>query len=163
MKPTIIYTDGACLGNPGPGGYGVVILQGGQRKELTGGYRLTTNNRMELMAAIKALETLKSPSKVTLYTDSKYLYDAMTRDWAKRWRANRWWRNKREKATNIDLWKRLLDLCDTHTVTYKWTKGHAGDRDNEIADQLAVQATRGENLPNDPGYQNDNGPRQLSF
>ena len=106
-----IYTDGACSGNPGPGGYGIIILSEKKRQELSGGYKLTTNNRMELMAVIVGLEQLEIPSIVNLYTDSKYIVDAVTKGWAKRWRANSWKRNKKDKAMNPDLWGKLLDLC----------------------------------------------------
>lgn len=167
-KPqVIIYTDGGALGNPGPGGYGAVILQAGQRKELSGGYRMTTNNRMELTAAIEALRALPASSQVTLHTDSKYLVDAVTQGWAKRWRANGWKRNKKEKALNPDLWQQLLDLLEKHQVEFVWVKGHAGNRENERCDRLAVQAARGKNLPADAGYHPDDEtggePRQLSL
>lgn len=153
----IIYTDGGSLGNPGPGGYAAVLLHKGHRKELSGGFRLTTNNRMELMAAIKGLEALKRPCSVTLYTDSRYLVDAMSKGWARRWRANGWRRSKREKALNPDLWERLLDLCDQHDVKFVWLRGHAGDPENERCDQLSQQAARQENLPPDPGYEASRG------
>ena len=147
-----IYTDGACSGNPGPGGYGVVLLSGEHRKELSGGYILTTNNRMELMATIVGLEALKFPSLVTLYTDSKYIVDAITKGWAKRWRANGWKRNKKDKAMNPDLWEQLLDLCNQHQVEFLWVRGHSGNIENECCDRLAVQASQQKDLPPDPGY-----------
>lgn len=167
-KPqVIIYTDGGAIGNPGPGGYGAVILQAGQRKELSGGYRLTTNNRMELTAAIEALRVLPVSSQVTLHTDSKYLVDAVTQGWAKRWRANGWKRNKKDKALNPDLWQQLLDLLEKHQVEFVWVKGHAGNRENERCDRLAVQAARGKHLPADAGYRPDDEtggePRQLNL
>lgn len=167
-KPeVIIYTDGGALGNPGPGGYGAVILHAGLRKELSGGYRLTTNNRMELTAAIKALSALNKPSQVTLHTDSKYLVDAVTQGWAKRWRANGWKRNKKEKALNPDLWQQLLRLLENHQVEFVWVKGHSGNRENERCDYLAVQAAKGKNLPEDKGYTTPPGsqesPRQMSL
>ena len=154
-KEVSIYTDGACLGNPGRGGYGVVLCYNGIRKQLSGGFRLTTNNRMEIMAAIVGLEALKSPCTVNLYTDSKYLADAMTKGWAKRWRMNGWRRNKKEKAVNTDLWATLLRLCERHTVTFRWVKGHAGHQLNEICDKLSKEAARADNLPNDGGYASD--------
>ena len=147
-----IYTDGACIGNPGPGGYGAVLLSEGNRKELSGGYTKTTNNRMELMAAIVGLEALKRPCDVTLYSDSKYLVDAIEKGWARKWRANGWMRNRRERAINPDLWERLLALTEQHNVAFKWVRGHAGVKENERCDQLATAAAKGKSLLADPGY-----------
>jgi ribonuclease HI len=147
-----IYTDGACLGNPGPGGYGVVLLFGEHRRELSGGFRLTTNNRMELLAVIKGLEALKEVCQVTLYSDSKYVVDAVTQGWARRWQANGWMRNKRERAINPDLWETLLPLCQQHRVDFRWVKGHAGVPENERCDRLAVAAAQQPDLPADHGY-----------
>ena len=150
-----IYTDGACLGNPGPGGYGAVLLYGSQRKELSGGFKLTTNNRMEITAALVALEALESlgqPWRVTLYSDSQYLVNAMAKGWAQRWQANGWKRNKREDAVNPDLWERMLELCRQHTVEFRWVRGHSGMKENERCDRLAVAAARESALPDDPGY-----------
>jgi len=152
LKHVIIYTDGACIGNPGPGGYGIILLYRGHRRELSGGYRKTTNNRMEIMAAIVGLEALKERCRVTLYSDSEYLIKAMSREWAKRWRAKGWKRNKREKALNPDLWERLLRLCEHHEVQFSWVKGHAGTLENTRCDELAMQAAQQPNLPNDEGY-----------
>ncbi|NEP06308.1 MAG: ribonuclease HI [Okeania sp. SIO2C2] len=152
MPEVTIYTDGACSGNPGPGGYGIVIITDKQRQELSGGYKLTTNNRMELMAAILGLQTLESACDVTLYTDSKYIVDAITKGWAKRWRANDWKRNKKDKAMNPDLWEKLLDLCNQHQVEFFWVRGHSGNIENERCDKLAVQASQQPNLPQDSGY-----------
>lgn len=149
----IVYTDGACDPNPGPGGYGVVVIEGSRRKELSGGYRLTTNNRMELTAAIKGLEGLKSASKVTLYSDSKYLVDAMTAGWVERWKSMNWMRNKREKALNADLWKRILALCEKQQVEFRWVRGHAGNKENERCDWLSYEALRRPGLPADEGYE----------
>ena len=157
-KEVQIHTDGACLGNPGPGGYGVVLRYGDHRKELSGGYLLTTNNRMELLAVIKAMEALNRPCKVVLHSDSRYVVDAMTKGWAKKWRANGWQRNKREKAVNPDLWRTLLDLCEKHEVEFRWVRGHAGDVENERCDRLAVEAAHQPDLPADPGYP----PAQIS-
>ena len=148
-----IYTDGGALGNPGPGGYGVVMLYNQHRKELSGGFRRTTNNRMELMAAISALEKLKTPCDIVLYTDSRYVADGINLNWAKKWRANGWRRTKTEKALNPDLWGRLLDLCDQHQVRMMWLKGHAGHPENERCDQLSVQAAQQKNLPRDEEYE----------
>ena len=153
-KPQVtIHTDGACIGNPGRGGYGVVLQFGEQRKELSGGYRLTTNNRMELMGPIKALQTLKQSYVVILYSDSRYVVDAIEKGWVERWRAKGWMRNKKDRAVNPDLWERLLDLCSEHEVEFRWVRGHAGNRYNERCDRLATQAARQKNLPIDEGYE----------
>ena len=114
-----MYTDGACEPNPGPGGYGVVLMHPKKRREASGGFRLTTNNRMEILAAIKGLELLNQPCKVTLYSDSRYLVNAMTEGWAKAWRLRDWWRTNKERAINVDLWQRLLTLCETHEVDFR--------------------------------------------
>jgi ribonuclease HI len=150
-----IYTDGACIGNPGPGGYGTVLLSGEHRKELSGGFANTTNNRMEILAAIVGLESLKKPSAVTIYSDSRYLVDAIEKGWALKWQANGWMRNKKERAVNPDLWERLLDLTKQHDVEFRWVRGHAGNKENERCDKLAVAAAKGRNLPADSGYKSD--------
>ncbi|MBM6920422.1 ribonuclease HI [Phocea massiliensis] len=133
-----IYTDGACSGNPGPGGWGVILSYKGHKKELSGGERQTTNNRMELTAVIEGLSALTRPCRVNVVTDSKYVVDAITLGWARKWRAQGWMRNKKEKALNPDLWETLLDLLDRHEVTFTWVKGHAGHPENERCDELAV-------------------------
>ena len=147
-----IYTDGACIGNPGPGGYGVVTLRDGGKRELRGGYRQTTNNRMEIMAAIVALESLEEKCRVTLYSDSEYLVKAMSRGWARRWRQDGWKRNRRDNALNPDLWQRLLQVCEHHDVEFRWVKGHARCAENTRADQLAMMAAQQPDLPDDEGY-----------
>ena len=147
-----IHTDGACLGNPGPGGYGVILDHQGRRKELSGGYALTTNNRMELLAAIIGLEALNQPCDVTLHSDSRYLVDAVGKGWTVKWRSNGWMRNKREAAVNPDLWERLLNLLEQHNTEFRWVRGHSGNPDNERCDALASAAARQEGLPADPGY-----------
>jgi ribonuclease HI len=152
VKHVTIYTDGACLGNPGPGGYGAVLLHGGHRKEVSGGYSRTTNNRMEIMAVIAALESLSQPCRVTLHSDSQYVVNAITQGWARRWKSNGWKRNRQEPAINPDLWDRLLGLCDQHQVEFRWLRGHAGNVENERCDRLAVAAARQAELPVDPGY-----------
>lgn len=144
MKEISIYTDGACSGNPGPGGYGIVLLYGDVRKEISAGYKNTTNNRMELLAAITGLENLKFPCRVKLYSDSKYLVDAVEKGWVKRWRYNNWYRNKTEKALNVDLWKRLLVQLEIHDVQFIWVKGHANNPENNRCDQLAREAIQGD-------------------
>jgi len=152
MKEVKIYTDGGAINNPGPGGYGVVLLYGKSRKELSGGYKLTTNNRMELMAAIEGLKALKEPSKVELFSDSRYVVNGISLGWAKKWRRNNWWRTKKEKAINPDLWEGLLQQCSKHQVEFIWVKGHAGNRENERCDKLSNREARRTNLPEDKGY-----------
>ena len=142
MKQVEIFTDGACSGNPGPGGWGAVLRYNGHEKEISGGEANTTNNRMELSAVINALALLKEPCKVTLYSDSQYVVNAGNQGWAKKWRANGWMRNKREAALNPDLWEQLLALCETHDVTFHWVKGHAENAFNNRCDELAVAAAR---------------------
>ncbi len=138
MKFVEIFTDGACSGNPGPGGWGAVLRYNGHEKELSGGEQNTTNNRMELTAVISALSTLKEPCKVRLTTDSKYVADGVTKGWAKSWQQNGWRKGDKKPALNPDLWQKLLDLLDIHDVEIVWVKGHAGHRENERCDQLAV-------------------------
>lgn len=138
MKKVDIYTDGACSGNPGPGGWGAILRFGPHEKELSGGEPNTTNNRMELTAVIEALSALKESCEITIHSDSKYIIDAIQQGWAKKWRANGWMRNKKDKALNPDLWGQLLDLLEQHQVTFHWVKGHAGHPENERCDQLAV-------------------------
>ncbi len=153
IKTVDIYTDGACSGNPGSGGYGAVMLYNGARKELFEGYRLTTNNRMELLAVIKALEALKERCRINLYSDSKYVVDAVTKGWAKKWQANGWKKADKSKALNTDLWERLLALLDYHDVTFIWVKGHADNVENERCDFLARSAIESGNLIEDKNYE----------
>lgn len=138
MKKVEIYTDGACSGNPGPGGWGAVLVYGGHEKELCGGEAETTNNRMELTAVIEALSALREPCEVTLTSDSKYVVDALTLGWAEGWRARGWRKADKSPALNADLWARLLELTHIHRVTCVWVKGHAGHPYNERCDRLAV-------------------------
>ena len=146
----MIYTDGACANNPhGSGGYGAIIVNGEQRLELSEGFRKTTNNRMEMYAAIKGLEALTEPCRVTLFSDSQYLVNSITKGWVYRWQNNHWMRNKTDPALNVDLWKRLLQLCEKHQVTFQWVRGHAGHPENERCDQLAVRALKSPNLSED--------------
>lgn len=133
-----IFTDGACSGNPGPGGYGAILRVGEHVKEISGGEADTTNNRMELMGVISALSALKYPCEVVLTTDSKYVVDSVTKGWAKKWRANNWIKSDKKPALNADLWERLLDLLEVHNVQFVWVKGHAGHPENERCDKLAV-------------------------
>ena len=136
MKQVTIFTDGACSGNPGPGGWGAVLISGDTEKEIMGGEAQTTNNRMELMAAIKALDQLKRPCHVDLHTDSKYLRDGITQ-WIDRWKRNGWKTANKKPVKNVDLWQRLDALRDRHAITWHWVKGHAGHPENERADALA--------------------------
>ncbi len=138
MDEVIIYTDGACSGNPGPGGWGVILSAKGVKKELSGGEAMTTNNRMELTAVIRGLQALKRPCKVNIVTDSKYVSDAITLGWARKWKAQGWMRNKKDKALNPELWDELLQLIDKHDVKFTWVKGHAGHPENERCDEMAV-------------------------
>ncbi len=138
MKHVNIYTDGACRGNPGPGGWGAILVYGGTEKELSGGEKETTNNRMELTAVISALSALREPCEVTLTSDSKYVTDAVTLGWARSWRARGWRKADKSPALNVDLWEQLLALLDRHKVTFVWVKGHAGHPYNERCDVLAT-------------------------
>lgn len=151
-ETAIVYTDGACIGNPGPGGYGVVILSQEGRLELSGGYLLTTNNRMEIMAAVVGLEALKANTRVTLYSDSEYLVKAMRQGWVLRWRANQWKRNRRDKALNPDLWQKLLALCEHREIEFRWVRGHDRTPENIRCDELAMRAAHQPGLPLDEGY-----------
>ena len=143
MKKTVtIYTDGACSGNPGPGGWGAILEYNGTEKELSGGEKQTTNNRMELCGVISALSALREPCEVDLYTDSKYIVDGINQGWATKWRENGWMRNKKEKALNPDLWEKLLNLIEIHSVTFIWVKGHAANPKNNRCDELAVAESK---------------------
>jgi ribonuclease HI len=149
MKQITLYTDGACSGNPGPGGWAAILRYNGTEKELSGGFGHTTNNRMELMGVIAGLASLKEPCAVTVVSDSKYVVDAMRNGWAAKWRANGWKRNRKDPALNPDLWQRLLDLCAHHQVKFQWVNGHAGHPENERCDCLAVAAAATRGLPED--------------
>ncbi len=142
MKQIEIFTDGACQGNPGPGGWGAILRYKGIEKEISGGEANTTNNRMELTAVIKALQLLKEPCMVNLYSDSQYVCNALKLGWAKKWRSNGWMRNKKEPALNPELWQELLSLYEKHTINVIWVKGHNGHPENERCDKLAVSAAQ---------------------
>ncbi len=148
----IIHTDGGASPNPGKGGYGVVLQKGKQRKELSSGYELTTNNRMEMMACIVALQALNEPSKVVLHTDSKYVVDSISKGWVKRWQSKDWKKSDGKLAENIDLWKKLLALLEKHQVDFRWVKGHAGNVENERCDTLVNEARKSKSLLQDKGY-----------
>ena len=139
MKTVTLYTDGACSGNPGPGGWGAILEYGGAEKELSGGEDSTTNNRMELTAVIRGLEALKEPCTVELYSDSKYVIDALQKGWAKGWRSRGWIKSDKKPALNPDLWQRLLELTQMHQVHCHWVKGHADNPKNNRCDQMAVE------------------------
>lgn len=149
MKSVKIYTDGACSGNPGKGGYGAILEYNGTTKELSGGFLSTTNNRMEILAAVVALETLKEPCNVVLTSDSKYLVDSVNQGWIEKWKSNNWYRTKSEKAKNVDLFKRLVAQLERHNVEFVWVKGHAGHPQNERCDQLATSAINSDRVMED--------------
>ncbi len=138
QKLVDLFTDGACSGNPGPGGWGAILRYGDREKELSGGENDTTNNRMELTAVIKGLSALKEPCRVHLVTDSKYVADAVLKGWVYSWRSNGWRKADKKLALNVDLWEQLLDLLERHTVEIEWVKGHDGHPENERCDALAV-------------------------
>lgn len=152
MQHVEIFTDGGCLGNPGRGGYGAILACGNHRRELSGGYQQTTNNRMELLACIVALEALKFSCAVTVYSDSKYMVDGVSKGWAAKWMRNNWKRSGGDRAENVDLWERLLSLIEKHQVKFQWVRGHNGHQENERCDQLATEAANGSGLLQDAGY-----------
>ncbi|MFC1766625.1 ribonuclease HI [Planctomycetota bacterium] len=152
MMDVTIYTDGGSHGNPGPGGYGVVMICGQRRKELYGAYQLTTNNRMELLGSITALEALTEPCQVKLHTDSQYVVNGIAKGWAKGWRARGWRKADKKPAINPDLWGRLLDLCTEHEVKFVWVRGHAGNKENECCDALVQKAIAEGPLLEDTNY-----------
>jgi ribonuclease HI len=155
VKEVTIYTDGSSKGNPGPGGYGAVLISSAHRKELSAGFRLTTNNRMELLAVIEGLKALKSPCKVDLYSDSKYVVDAFNKGWLRSWQKNGWKKKDKKPVLNPDLWKMVAALIQDkeHQVRFIWVKGHANNPENERCDQLAVKAAEGSNLLVDTEYE----------
>ena len=153
MQKTVeIYTDGSCLGNPGPGGYGIYLNYQGHEKTLSQGYTLTTNNRMEMLAAIVALETLKRPCQVILHTDSQYVKQGIE-SWVAGWKKRNWLTSAKKPVKNVDLWKRLDEACQRHEIEWRWVKGHSGNKYNEIVDDLAREAAASSNLLEDEGYQ----------
>lgn len=152
QKHIEIYTDGSCLGNPGPGGYGAVLKYKEHSKELSKGYQLTTNNRMEMLATIVALESLKEPCQVTLTTDSQYVRQGITQ-WIAKWKKNQWKTASKQPVKNVDLWQQLDVQSQRHNISWHWVKGHSGHPENERCDQLARTAAEGKNLAVDQGYQ----------
>lgn len=139
MKKVVLYTDGACSGNPGPGGYGAVLIYGGVEKEIFGGEKSTTNNKMEMMAVIKGLEALKEPCEVEVYSDSAYIVNAIEQGWIESWKNNGWRKADKKPVKNVDLWERLLELMEKHSVTFNKVKGHADDEYNNRCDRIAVR------------------------
>ncbi len=152
MKTVTIFTDGACSGNPGPGGFGAVIIYGETRREISDGFKLTTNNRMEILAVIEALKILRQPCNVNLYSDSKYVVDAIKKGWLQKWQKNNWLRNKSQPVSNIDLWQNLLPLLQFHNVNFIWVKGHNDNQENERCDYLARSAINSPTLNIDFNY-----------
>jgi|TARA_R110002126_G_scaffold15111_9_gene62215 ribonuclease HI len=152
QKTVEIYTDGSCLGNPGPGGYGIFMIYNGHEKEMSQGYKLTTNNRMEMLAAIVALESLTRECDVNLTTDSQYVKQGIE-SWITNWKKRGWLTSAKKPVKNVDLWKRLDKACSEHNVTWKWVKGHSGNKYNEIVDDLARDAAGSKDLLEDVGYQ----------
>ncbi len=149
----VLYTDGAASGNPGPGGYGAILVYKNIRKELSGGFRHTTNNRMELMAVIVGLRALKKPCVVRVVSDSQYVVNAIEKGWLKGWEQKNWRTSNRKPVKNIDLWKQLGELLKIHEVRFQWIQGHAGHPENERCDHLAVAAYQQPNLPEDPAFE----------
>jgi ribonuclease HI len=147
-----IYTDGGCKPNPGRGGYAAIVSFDGQQQEVSGGFRWTTNNRMEIMAVIAGLRALTVPSDVVIYSDSLYVVKAIESGWAATWKAEGWMRTRTEKALNSDLWEEVLALCSTHNVRFKWVRGHSGNPSNEQCDTLSRRAALMTGLPDDPGF-----------
>jgi len=153
-EKVVIFTDGSTNPNTGAGGYGVILKYKDKVKELSGGFRKTTNNRMEIIACIEGLRALKKKSDVVVFSDSQYVVNSISKGWAKKWQAQNWMRNDKEKAENTDLWAQLLELCNHHNVEFRWVKGHNGTKENERCDQLALEATQKRNLPADEGFEN---------
>lgn len=150
----VIFTDGGASGNPGPGGWGAILLYKDNQKELGGGYAHTTNNRMELLAVIEALKALKNKNlQIELFSDSKYVVDGYTKGWAKNWRKNGWKKADKKRAENVDLWQDLLDICESLEINFNWVKGHSNIAQNERCDEIAKEWMNKQNLPKDEGYE----------
>jgi ribonuclease HI len=161
-KTVVIFTDGACRGNPGPGGYGAILIYQNHRKEFSGGFRWTTNNRMELMSLIVALQALKQPCALTIHTDSKYLMNAFAKNWISKWKQNGWKTTTKEPVQNQDLWQTLHNLLQPHHFTFQWVKGHADNPENNRCDELAVEASRKSALAADTEYETNNPPKKIA-
>ena len=159
LKKVVVYTDGSCDPNPGRGGYGAILRFGSREKRISEGYKNTTSSRMELMAVVKALEALAEPCRVTLYSDSKYVVNSISKGWARKWRDNRWMRNNKDRAENPDLWESILQLCNRNEVEFEWVRSHFGDsrkehaKYNDICDKLAKSARKKPNLLVDEEYE----------
>lgn len=153
-EKVVMFTDGSANANSGEGGYGVILKYKESVKELSGGFRKTTNNRMEIIACIEGLRALKKKSDVVVFSDSQYVVNSISKGWAKKWQAQNWMRNDKERAENPDLWAQLLELCNQHNVEFQWVKGHNGTKENERCDQLALEAAQKRNLPADEGFEN---------
>lgn len=151
MKSVQLYTDGSCLGNPGPGGYGALLIYNGHKKELSQGFKNTTNNRMELLAVIEGLKALSQPCKIDLTTDSNYVKDGITK-WIKNWKKNGWKTASKQPVKNVDLWKKLDDAVQSHDISWHWVKGHSGHPENERVDDLARAAAESSDLLDDTGF-----------
>ncbi|MDL2285368.1 ribonuclease HI [Desulfovibrio sp. OttesenSCG-928-F07] len=152
LTPVSIYTDGSCLGNPGPGGWAALLISGVHKKEISGGFKLTTNNRMELTGAIKGLEAITGPCSITLYTDSRYVCDAINKKWLQSWQKRGWKKADKKDVLNRDLWQRLVPLLEKHKPKLVWVEGHSGHPENERVDVLARTAAAGTGLPEDTGF-----------
>ena len=157
LKTVELFSDGACSGNPGKGGYGTILRYGKNTKEISEGFRLTTNNRMEILGVLRGFEALKEPCNVIITSDSKYVIDALAQGWVYGWKKNGWIKSDKKRAQNVDLWEKLLPHIAKHNVTYNWVKGHAGHAENERCDFLAVSAYSGESLKIDEEYERENG------
>jgi ribonuclease HI len=155
-EKVVMFTDGSTNANSGAGGYGIVLKYKESVKELSGGFRKTTNNRMEIIACIEGLRALKKKSDVVIFSDSQYVVNSISKGWAKKWQMQGWMRNEKEQAENSDLWAQLLELCNQHIVEFQWVKGHNGTKENERCDQLAMEATQKRNLLADDGFENGN-------
>lgn len=156
LKTVELFSDGACSGNPGKGGYGTILKYGENRKEISEGFRLTTNNRMEILGVLRGFEALKEPCNVIVTSDSKYVIDALSKGWVYGWKKKGWIKSDKKRAQNVDLWEKLLPLVAKHNVTYNWVKGHAGHAENERCDELAVSAYLGSDLKVDEEYEREN-------
>jgi len=152
MKSVTVYTDGSCLGNPGPGGYGALLVFGDHRKTLAEGFKHTTNNRMELLAPVEALNALSQACEVNIYTDSQYVKNGINQ-WINNWKRNNWMTSAKKPVKNVDLWKKLDAACSRHKVKWHWVKGHSGHPENDLVDELARDAAQSTNLKDDTGFE----------